>query len=362
MLDKPGDPTASLVSIDVHTGRILAMVGGFDFKNQQFNIAVQGHRQPGSAFKTFVLVTALTQNIAPTTTYDSGPYTLTLPGADWKVKSTDEGMVALADATARSINGVYARLIMDVGPQKVADTARHLGIETNVDNNPAIALGGLKTGVSPLEMAVAYGTLASGGDRLSGSVVFDPEHPLFPVAIVKVTDAAGKVIDDNHVVRTQVIDPRIAYTATDVLKGVIDYGTARGRRHRATGGGQDGHHPGVPGCVVRRLHARRGHRGLGRLPRPAETDDRRPRHQGDRRQLPRADLGGLHAGRSRRGPRHRLRQTRRHRVGDGHVSIRSRGNLRPNGVRTDRNRHSSRAPSPPSTAPCTGPRRRPCRT
>jgi penicillin-binding protein 1A len=227
ILDKPGDPTASLVSIDVHTGRVLAMVGGFDFKNQQFNIAVQGHRQPGSAFKTFVLITALTQNISPSTTYDSGPFTLTLPGDDWKVKSTDEGMVALADATARSINGVYARLIMDVGPQKVAETARHLGIETNVDSNPAIALGGLKTGVSPLEMAVAYGTIASGGDRLSGSVVFDPEHPLFPIAIVKVTDAAGNVIDDNHVVRTQVIDPRIAYTATDVLKGVIDYGTAR---------------------------------------------------------------------------------------------------------------------------------------
>lgn len=227
VLDKPGDPTAALVSIDVHTGRILAMVGGLDFKSHQFNIAVQGHRQPGSAFKTFVLVTAFRQNISPTATYESGPFTVKLPGADWNVKSTDEGNVSLADATARSINGVYARLIMDVGPQKVAETARHLGIETKVENNPAIALGGLKTGVSPLEMAVAYGSIASGGDRLSGSVVFDPEHPLFPVAIVKVTDAAGNVIDDNRVVRTQVIDPRIAYTATDVLKGVIDYGTAR---------------------------------------------------------------------------------------------------------------------------------------
>jgi penicillin-binding protein 1A len=227
ILDRPGDPTASLVSMDVHTGRILAMVGGFDFKNQQFNIAVQGHRQPGSAFKPFVLITALRQNIAPTATYDSGPFTVKLPGDDWNVKSTDEGKVSLADATARSINGVYARLIMDVGPQKVAETARQLGIETKVDNNPAIALGGLRIGVSPLEMAMAYGSIASGGDRLSGSVVFDPEHPLFPVAIVKVTDAAGNVIDDNRLVRTQVIDPRIAYTATDVLKGVIDYGTAR---------------------------------------------------------------------------------------------------------------------------------------
>jgi penicillin-binding protein 1A len=152
VLDKPGDPTASLVSIDVHTGRILAMVGGFDFANQQFNIAVQGHRQPGSAFKTFVLISALEQKIAPTATYDSGPFTVQLPGDDWKVKSTDEGKVSLVDATARSINGVYARLIMDVGPEKVAETARHLGIETDVEDNPAIALGGLKTGVSPLEM------------------------------------------------------------------------------------------------------------------------------------------------------------------------------------------------------------------
>lgn len=226
-LNKPGDPTASLVSIDVHTGRILAMVGGSDFKNRQFNLAVQGHRQPGSAFKTFVLVTALRQNIAPTATYDSGPFTVSLPSGDWNVKSTDEGPVSLIDATARSINGVYARLIMDVGAPKVADTARSLGIDTKLNNDPAIALGGLKNGVSPLEMAVAYSSIASGGDRLSGSVVFDPEHPLFPVAIVKVTDAAGAVIDDNHVVRTQVLDPRIAYTTTDILKGVIERGTAR---------------------------------------------------------------------------------------------------------------------------------------
>ncbi len=225
ILDKPGDPTASLVSIDLRTGRILAMVGGFDFQNEQFNIAVQGHRQPGSAFKTFVLVSALQQGISPSTTYDSGPLTVALPGADWNVKSTDEGPMSLADATARSVNGVYARLMMDVGPQKVVDMARHLGVETKVNPDPAIALGGLKTGVSPLEMAVAYGSIGTGGDRLSGSVIFDRDHPLFPIAIVKVTDASGAVIDENRLVKTPVLDPRIAFSATDMLKGVIARGT-----------------------------------------------------------------------------------------------------------------------------------------
>jgi len=227
ILNEPGDPAAALVAIDLHTGAIVAMVGGPDFSRQQFNLATQGHRQPGSAFKTFVLAAAVEQGISPGQKYESGPITIELPGDDWSVKSHDVGPVTLAEATAASINGTFARLIMEVGPQNVVDLAEKLGIESPLQPNPAIALGGLTTGVSPLEMAVAYGTIATGGDRLSGSVVFDKDHPLEPIAVTRVEKADGEVVDENRLVRTPALDPKVAYVVTDTLKGVISHGTAK---------------------------------------------------------------------------------------------------------------------------------------
>ncbi len=226
-LDEPGDPSAALVSIDLRTGAIVAMVGGADFGVQQFNLATQGHRQPGSAFKTFVLAAALEQGISPGDTYDSGPITIELPGDDWNVKSQDSGRISLAEATAISSNGVFARLIMDVGPEQVIETARRLGVEAPLEPNPAIALGGLRTGVSPLEMAVAYGSIATGGERLSGSVVFDPDHPVTPISIMRVETAEGVAVDENQLVHTPVLDPLAAYQTTQALKDVIARGTGR---------------------------------------------------------------------------------------------------------------------------------------
>lgn len=227
VLNEPGDPAAALIAIDLHTGGIVAMVGGADFGQQQFNLATQGRRQPGSSFKTFVLTAAVEQGVSPATTYQSGPVTIELPGDDWNVKSKDVGPVTLAEATASSINGTYARLIMDVGPEKVVETARKLGIRTPLQPNPAIALGGLTIGVSPLEMAAAYGTLATGGDRLSGSVGFDSDDPLAPIAIARVERADGELLDENKLVRTPALDPRVAYVVTDILRGVIAHGTGR---------------------------------------------------------------------------------------------------------------------------------------
>lgn len=227
VLDQPGDPSAALVSIDVRSGKLLAMVGGADFSKLQFNLATQGRRQPGSAFKPFVLVTALEQGISPDALYDSGPFSAELPGGPWEVSSDDEGLLSLTDATASSSNGVYARLIMAVGADAVAETAQDMGIVTSLGDEPgpAIALGGLTTGVSPLEMAMAYVTLAGGGERLSSSVAFDPEETSFPVAIVRVLDASGRVLDENEVVRTRVLDPDVAAMATSCLRTVIERGT-----------------------------------------------------------------------------------------------------------------------------------------
>ncbi len=227
VLDQPGDPSAALVSIDVRSGRLLAMVGGSDFSKLQFNLATQGRRQPGSAFKPFVLVAALQQGVSPDALYDSGPFTVALPNGDWEVSSTDKGPISLAEATARSSNGVYARLVMDVGADAVAETAYSMGIQTSLgdDPNPAIALGGLTTGVSPLEMAMAYATLATGGEALSSSVRFGEEQDAFPVAIVRVTDSDGSVLDENEVVRSRVLDEDTAALATDCLRRVISEGT-----------------------------------------------------------------------------------------------------------------------------------------
>jgi penicillin-binding protein 1A len=227
ILDQPDDPSAALVCIDVHTGRLLAMVGGSDFAKMQFNLATQGRRQPGSAFKPFVLVNALQNGMSPDTTYASGPFSVDLADGPWDVSSTDEGPLTLTQATAESSNGVYARLIMDLGAGKVAQTAYDMGITTSLgtEPNPAIALGGLTTGVSPLEMAMAYATLATGGERLEAQPAFDESDPAYPVTIVRVTDADGKELDESAVARTRVLDPDVAAMATSCLERVITSGT-----------------------------------------------------------------------------------------------------------------------------------------
>ena len=227
ILDQPGDPSAALVAIDVQTGRMVAMVGGSDFSELQFNLATQGRRQPGSAFKPFVLVAALQQGMTPETTYESSPVTIDLPGGPWEVSSTDKGPLTLAQATAQSSNGVYARLIMDVGADAVARTAYDMGIVTSLgeDPNPAIALGGLTTGVSLLEMAMAYTTLATGGERLTSETAFDTSREGYPVTIVRVTDSDGNLLDADTVKRTRVLDADLATLVTDCLTRVITSGT-----------------------------------------------------------------------------------------------------------------------------------------
>jgi len=227
ILNQENDPSAALVCVDVRTGRLVAMVGGQDFTGMQFNLATQARRQPGSAFKPFVLVAALKQGISPYATFDSGPVTIDLPSGPWEVASVEQGPLTLAEATALSSNGVFARLVMQVGPEAVAQAAYSLGITTSLGEkpNPAIALGGLAIGVSPLEMAMAYATLASGGERLTAATTFDPSRAGWPLTILRVTDSHGTVLDQNAVVRTRVLDPGLAALVTTCLEGVITHGT-----------------------------------------------------------------------------------------------------------------------------------------
>lgn len=231
-LPAPTDPEVALVSVRFSDGHVLAMVGGRDFKTNQFNLAVQGRRQPGSAFKPFVLVTALAQGMAPDQPFSAAPYDVKVKDGVWHVDNYENtftsGSMSLRAATNWSVNAVYARLIMQVGPKNVVKMARKMGIESPLEANPAIALGGLRHGVSPLEMASAYGTMANGGMHVA------------PTGITKVTDSRGKVIYQTKAVSEKAIDQQVAVTASLMLHDVVEAGTGQEARIDAWAAGKTG--------------------------------------------------------------------------------------------------------------------------
>ncbi len=212
------DPSSALVSINPDNGEIESMVSSSSYDSSQFNLAAQGHRQPGSTFKAFVLTTALKQGIDPYSTYyTSKPLDLNLPKwGHWEVHTADEGYlgrVNLQQATVASDNTVFAQLDLDVGPQRVAETAHSMGITSPLDGIPAEGIGGLRVGVSPLEMADAYSTLASGGIH----------HD--PVAIRRVEFPGGRVERPNRAAPRRVISEAVAYEVTRLLHDNITEGT-----------------------------------------------------------------------------------------------------------------------------------------
>jgi penicillin-binding protein 1A len=215
-LTRKSDPSAALVAIDPKTGEILAMVGGRDFKTQQYNVAVQGHRQSGSSFKPFVLATALAAGVSPEQTFKANSAKLRIPGGQtWSVagESGYGGMQRLRVATWHSLNPVFAQLVLKIGADAVVNTAHDMGITTKITPVPAVALGGMAEGVTPLEMTSAYATLADGGNHIE------------PFGVLKVTDKDGKVLFTAQSKSKRAIDAAVAYLTTDILKGVIQHGT-----------------------------------------------------------------------------------------------------------------------------------------
>jgi penicillin-binding protein 1A len=170
-LTRADGPSAALVAIDPRNGAVRAMVGGNNYRKSQFNLAVQGVRQPGSSFKPFVLATALRQGISPATHFESEPQSIDLGDKDWVVGNYDDvyyGNIDLEKATIESDNSVYAQLTQLVGAKKVAETAKRMGIRSKLDGFYAIGLGA--EAVTPLELARAYATLAHGGRRADGAI------------------------------------------------------------------------------------------------------------------------------------------------------------------------------------------------
>jgi penicillin-binding protein 1A len=221
VLREPNGPSAALVAIRPHTGEILAMYGGDNFRQSQFNLAVQGERQPGSSFKPFVLATALGQGIAPTTTFQSRPISIFIGDRYWPVHNYENsylGTADLATATVVSDNSVYAQLTRLVGPANVARTARRLGITRVL--NPYFAIGLGADPVSPLELARAFSTFANEGRRVDGSAFGNR-----PRAIARVRSARDKLIDDNKAVARPVLRADDAALLTSILEDVVRSGT-----------------------------------------------------------------------------------------------------------------------------------------
>src|SRR3954447_4779665 len=257
---------SAVVVLNNVTGGVEAMVGGYDYRTQPFNLATQGHRQPGSAFKPFTLVTALEQGRSPDQVFTSAPQRIPFKAKVQKKHGADKvvdeifpvhnygdeylGSASITTATTYSDNSVYSQLGSQVGPANVAHTAADMGGQTDLSTpdvqysidgspfepyNPALILGGLRTGVSPLEMAHAYQTLQHNGQIVSGTMADSPNGP---ITIQKVSDAPpgqdGNLIETNNgdpgqdeIDTKQVVPPDVAATARGILHTVVTSGTGR---------------------------------------------------------------------------------------------------------------------------------------
>ena len=234
-LPGPEGPTAALVAIENSTGEVRAMVGGRSYNETPFNLATEGERQPGSSFKAFDLAAALEDGISPESTWSSRLKIFNVSGAKGTEKfvvHNDEGAYTgtdtLTGATAFSDNSIYAEVGLKVGTKRIAHLAHEMGITTPISTNPAMTIGGLNVGVTPLDMAHAYETIAHGGQRIGGTLA----SGLQPTGLQEVS-AGGQTLQDGHhhdvnrVLAKRVLPPGVASTETSMLETVLQYGTAK---------------------------------------------------------------------------------------------------------------------------------------
>ncbi len=222
-LTNPNGPSAALVAVDPRDGSVLAMIGGNNYRKSQFNLAVQGERQPGSSFKPFVLATALRDGISPDSEFESGPVQIPLGDKVWSVRNyenSDLGRISLATATEFSDNTVYAQLTQLVGPGAIVRTAKRLGITSPLKSYFAIGLGA--EAVNPLEMARAFSAFAYRGRRIDGATFGNR-----PRAISAVRNESGRIVDNNLPIGRPVLTENTAALLTSLLQGVVTGGTGR---------------------------------------------------------------------------------------------------------------------------------------
>jgi len=209
---------AALLCIESETGNVKVMMGGKDFRESQFNRAVQSRRQPGSAFKPIIYAAALDKGYTPATTIIDSPivYTDTKHDFTWKprnYKETFYGPTLFRDALAKSRNVVTIKILKDIGIDYAIDYARKLGITSNLNRDLSIALG--SSGVSLFELVGAY------------SVFNNLGYFVEPVFITKILDRDGNLIEEANPVRKKVIEQSTAYIMTSLLESVVKHGTGR---------------------------------------------------------------------------------------------------------------------------------------
>lgn len=216
VLGQEGDPSAAVVTVEPQSGAIRALAG----REGDFNLALHARRQPGSTFKPFVLAAALREGVSPESLYVSRDLNFSFQGEYYAIENYDaveRGPISISEAMAESDNTVFVQLAADVGLERVARAARDLGITTPVEAYPSTAIGGLGAGVSPLDMAAAYSTFAAGGIRRE------------PYAIERVgrTDyGRERTVHEHRIGGRRVLTSNQAAVATQVLRGVVEDGTA----------------------------------------------------------------------------------------------------------------------------------------
>ena len=263
------------------------MVGGNNYRKSQFNLAVQGVRQPGSAFKPFVLATALAKGSHRRPTSSRSRRRSTWATSTGSSANYDDSVLSARStwrqATIESDNAVYAQLTQLVGSKNVAETARRMGIRSKLDGYYAIGLGA--EAVTPLELARAYATLAHGGRRVDGAMFGNR-----PRVIRRCTERGRTRFNAPTTFDALIVDPGRDHQHDPAEGRPVRHGQARVPAGPPRGG-EDRHDRELRRRVVRRLHAAARRRRLGGLPDDAEADaDGVPRRRRDGRHLPGADL------------------------------------------------------------------------
>ena len=201
----------AIIAIEPQSGYIKAMVGGKDFEESKFNRATQAYRQPGSAFKPFIYLTALDNGFTPSNIIEDSPVTFENGWSPENYEKEFRGLVTLREAFESSINVIGVKLLEQVGVNKVINYTHKAGIKSELRPDLSLALG--TSEISPLEIASAYATIANLGVRVN------------PISIIRIEDYTGKIIKENIPQKKKVFKEETCYVLINMMEGVIKRGT-----------------------------------------------------------------------------------------------------------------------------------------
>ncbi|HEX5061552.1 MAG TPA: PBP1A family penicillin-binding protein [Kofleriaceae bacterium] len=208
----------SLVAMEPSTGRVVALVGGYDWTASQFDRATQAHRQVGSSIKPFIYSSAIEAGKTPVDTMYDGPFAVQTATGTWMPANYDNkymGNVTLMTALAYSLNTISVQIATQVGLDRIIEILRGFGITSDIPRHISISLG--TPDITPIEIATGYAGIANGGRRVT------------PRFFDLVTSTGGTVVEDlrNPPPGPQVISPEVAYVVINMMKGVVSRGTAK---------------------------------------------------------------------------------------------------------------------------------------